>query len=210
MKRTVFIFIACLLIELILCSCSNDSTSPPSSELIDQRVVFVGASITEGWDFASYFPGYDFRKVIYFDWDKTQVWSQVAAQNPDMVVVKECGAYFYTDGGTPLGDYENCMTQMVANARSIGAVPVLATTLPIDVDYGGCTQAQLNDIITFNNWVRSYCQNNGITCMDYYTQIADGEGQLPTNYHDGDGLHPNTAGYDALSPIVIPTLEGAI
>ncbi len=64
----------------MLCSCTNDSTSPNSTNLADQRVVFVGASITEAWDFAAYFPGYDFRKVIHFDWDKTQVWSQVAAQ----------------------------------------------------------------------------------------------------------------------------------
>jgi hypothetical protein len=210
MKQQFFTFAACLLAGFILCSCANDSTSPQSTDLRDQRVVFVGASITEAWDFTAYFPGYDFRKVIYFDWDKTQVWAQVAAQSPDIVLVKECGAYFYTDGGTPLNEYENCMIQMVANSRSLGAVPVLATTLPIDVGYGGCTQAQLNDIITFNDWVRSYCQTNGITCMDYYTQIADSEGQLPTNYHDGDGLHPNNAGYEALSPIVIPTLEGAI
>ncbi len=87
---------------------------------------------------------------------------------------------------------------------------MLATTLPIDVEQGGCTQAQLNDIITFNSWVRNYCTSNAIQCMDYYTQIADGDGQLPSNYHDGDGLHPNSAGYDDLSPIVIPTLENAI
>jgi len=210
MRRVFLITALCCFSGILFWSCSHDSTSPNSTALRDQRVVFVGASITEAWDFNSYFPGYDFRKVIYFDWDKTQVWSQVAAQNPDIVVVKECGAYFYADGGTPLGEYENCMVQMVANARSIGAVPVLATTLPIDVGAGGCTQAQLNDIITFDNWVRNYCSSNNITCMDYYEQIADGEGQLPSGYHDGDGLHPNTAGYDALSPIVIPTLEDAI
>jgi hypothetical protein len=210
MKRMLLLVIPTLMLVLLLSSCANDSTSPNSTNLADQRVVFVGASITEAWDFAAYFPGYDFRKVICFDWDKTQVWSQVAALSPDIVVVKECGAYFYTDGGTPLSEYENCMTQMVASARNIGAVPVLATTLPIDVDQGGCTQAQLNDIITFNNWVRNYCTSNGLKCMDYYDQIADDDGQLPSNYHDGDGLHPNSAGYDVLSPIVIPTLEGAI
>jgi hypothetical protein len=210
MKRLAFTLALCLIMGIVLCSCANDSTSPNSTNLTDQRVVFVGASITDGWDFAAYFPGYDFQKVIYYDWDKTQVWSQVAALNPDIVVVKECAAYFYVDGGTPLGDYENCMIQMVANTRAMSAVPVLATTLPIDVGQGGCTQPQLNDIITFNAWVRNYCSNSGITCMDYYNQISDDDCQLPPSYHDGDGLHPNGAGYDALSPIVIPTLEGAI
>ena len=210
MKRLLLIIALCCIAGFMLCSCNNDSTSPNSTNLADQRVVFVGASITEAWDFAAYFSGYDFHKVICFDWDKTQVWSQVVALSPDIVVIKECGAYFYTDGGTPLGEFQNCMIQMVNNTRSIGAVPVLATTLPIDVGQGGCTQAQLNDIITFNNWVRNYCTTNALKCLDYYTQIADGDGELPSNYHDGDGLHPNAACYDALSPIVIPTLEDAI
>lgn len=210
MKKISLFMALCCLITMLVCSCANDSTSPSSTNLTDQRVVFVGASITEAWDFGAYFPGYDFQKVICFDWDKTQVWPQVVALSPDIVVIKECGAYFYTDGGTPLDEFQNCMMQMVANTRNIGAVPVLATTLPIDVGQGGCTQAQLNDIITFNNWVRNYCTSNSITCMDYYTQIEDGDGQLPSNYHDGDGLHPNGAGYDALSPLVIPTLENSI
>lgn len=100
-----------------------------SGALEDLTVVFVGASITENWDFDQYFDGYDFHKVIYYDWDKTQAWNEVQDYNPDIVVVKECGAYFYTEGGTPLGDYESCMQSMVNHIRNIGAIPVLCTTL---------------------------------------------------------------------------------
>jgi len=92
--------------------------------------------------------------------------------------------------------------------ESIGAVPVPATTLPIDVGFGGNTQAQLDDIIEFDAWVRDWCADNGWECMDYYTWIADADGQLPRDFHDGDGLHPNQDGYDVLGPHVIPTLEG--
>ena len=90
---------------------------------------------------------------------------------------------------------------------SIGATPVPATTLPIDVGIGSHTQAQNDDIIEFNAWVRTWAANNGWECMDYYDWIADGEGQLPPEYHVGDGLHPNFAGYQVIGPNVVPTLN---
>jgi hypothetical protein len=180
------------------------------SDLRGQTVVFVGASITENWDFGHYFPGYNFQKVIHYDWDKTQVWDQVQAPHPGIVLVKECAAYFYTEGGTPLGEFESGIRSMVDRIRGIGAIPVLCTTIPVDVGYGDCTQAQLDDLRAFNDWLRSYCAGQNIVLMDYYQRIADAQGQLPTAYHDGDGLHPNSAGYDVLSPLVIPTLESAL
>ena len=62
----------------------------------------------------------------------------------------------------------------------------------------------------FNNWLRDYCSGQGIVFMDYYLCLADAQGQLPTACHDGDGLHPNLAGYDVLSPLVIPILQSAL
>ena len=185
-----------------------DENDPPN--LRDLTVVFVGASITENWDFARYFAGYDFRKVIHYDWDKTQAWDQVQALHPGIVLVKECAAYFYSEGGTPLGEYESSIRGMVDRIRSLGAIPVLCTTIPVDVGHGGCTQAQLADLRAFNDWLRNYGAGQGIVLLDYYQRIADAQGQLPTAYHDGDGLHPNAAGYDVLSPLVIPALESAL
>jgi hypothetical protein len=208
MKSKWGIVLLCLLLLATWGQCKkSDGASGP---LADLTVVFVGASITDNWDFDHYFGGYDFKKVIYYDWDKTQVWDEVQDHHPHIVLVKECAAYFYGGGGTPLGEFESCMVNMVNRIRDFGAVPVLCTTIPVDVGYGDCTQAQLNDIRAFNDWVRNYCSSQGIVLMDYYAQIADAQGQLPTSYHDGDGLHPNSAGYDILSPMVIPTLESAL
>jgi hypothetical protein len=182
----------------------------PPEDLRDAAVVFVGASITENWDFGRYFSGYDFSKVIHYDWDKTAAWDQVQAAHPDVVVVKECAAYFYSEGGTPLDEFENSIRGMVERIRAYGAIPVLCTTVPVDVGYGGCTQAQLDDLRAFNDWLRSYCSSQSIVLLDYCQRIADAQGQLPAAYHDGDGLHPNSAGYDVLSPLVIPALESAL
>lgn len=206
-KRQIILLALVLLAALHQCKKADEDGS---NDLSDLTVVFVGASITENWDFDHYFSGYDFRKVIHYDWDKTQVWDDVQALHPDIVLVKECGAYFYTEGGTPLGEFESSVQSMVDHIRNIGAIPILCTTLPVDVGKGDCTQAQLNDLRSFNDWVRGYCSSQSIVLMDYYQRIADTQGQLPTACHDGDGLHPNSAGYDVLSPLVIPTLESAL
>jgi len=196
---------------LLAASCSEEENGgqPPPHNEKETSVVFVGASITEAWNFNQYFPGYNFHKVIHFDWVKSDAWAQVPPYSPKIVVVKECAAYFYTGGGTPLGEFYAEIRKMVGLIRGIGATPVLATTVPVDVGFGGCTQAQLDDIRKFNDWLRNYCSAQGVVCLDLYDAIADGQGQLPRDCHDGDGLHPNQKGYDTLSPIVLPALRNA-
>ncbi len=208
MKKGMKIALALLLL-LPGGQCKKADEGEPGT-LNDARAAFVGASITENWDFGRYFPGRDFRKVIHYDWDKTQAWGEVQALLPRIVVVKECGAYFYTGGGTPLDEFAESVRAMVGLIRGLGAVPVLCTTLPVDVGRGDCTQEQLDDIRSFNEWLRGYCAAEGIVLIDYYGRVADAQGQLPAAFHDGDGLHPNQAGYDALSPLVIPALESAL
>jgi hypothetical protein len=208
MKRKAIILSLSFLLLTVSSQCKKSGGA--SGPLADLTVVFVGASITDNWDFDHYFSGYDFQKVIHYDWDKTQVWDEVQSHHPDIVLVKECAAYFYANGGTPLADYESNMASMVSRIRGVGAVPVLCTTIPVDVGHGDCTQAQLNDLRAFNDWLRNYCSSQSIVLMDYAQQIDDSEGQLPSSCHDGDGLHPNSAGYDVLSQLVIPTLESAL
>ncbi len=198
-----------LLLALLVCvSCT--ATTADLTDLTDAVVVFLGASITEVFYYPGYdefFPDYDFHKVIEFGPDKSSVFPDIADLNPDIVTFKECGAYFDEGGDTDMPAMQGFMQDIADFCATIGAVPVPATTLPIDVGYGGHTQAQLEDIIEFDIWVRGWCSDNGWECMDYYTWIADADGQLPREYHDGDGLHPNHDGYAELGPHVIPTLE---
>jgi hypothetical protein len=211
MRRRLGFILACaaaLVFFGAACS-SNDENGGGDNGDGNSVVVFVGASITEAWDFDHYFPAQDFRKVIHFDWKKSDAWAQVPPHKPKLVVVKECAAYFYTGGGTPLNEFHAEIQTMVGLIRGIDATPVLATTVPVDVGFGGCTRQQLDDIRAFNDWLRGYCGQQGIVCLDLYAAIADGQGQLPRDCHDGDGLHPNGRGYDILSPVVLPALRQA-
>jgi hypothetical protein len=209
LKRLTPLAAAAALALAASCAEENGGGTPPPHNEKETAVVFVGASITEAWDFGHYFAGYNFRKVIHFDWVKSNAWDQVPPLEPKIVVVKECAAYFYTGGGTPLDEFYAEIRKMVGLSRGLGATPVLATTVPVDVGFGGCTRAQLDDVRTFNAWLRDYCSSEGIVCLDLYAAVADGSGQLPGDCHDGDGLHPNRKGYDKLSPAVLPALRAA-
>jgi hypothetical protein len=210
-RRLALMAAAAILILAASCTYEeeNGNKIPPTHNEKETCVVFVGASITEAWKFNTYFSGYNFHKVVHSDWVKSDAWSEVPPHNPKIVVVKECAAYFDLGGDTPLNEFQAEIRRMVGLIRGIGATPVLATTVPVDVGFGGCTQAQLNDIREFNNWVRNYCGSQGLECLDLAAAIEDGQGQLPRDCHDGDGLHPNKRGYDKLSPIVLPALRKA-
>lgn len=198
-----------ILVSILFFACSIGGETQ-SDDLHNLCVVFVGASITEGWNFVTYFPDYNFHQVIHYGPDKPAVWSEVEAYNPDIVTFKQCGAYYDEGGDTDLTYLYNIAQQMVSLIQGIGAIAVPATTMPIDPGFDSCTQAQLDDIVEYNDWLRNYCSTNGLTCMDYYTQLADEEGQLPYEYHEGDGLHINDVAYALLSPYVIDTLESCL
>jgi hypothetical protein len=205
--------VAAAAILALAASCSDEDNGGegpgPGHNEKETCVVFVGASITEAWNFNTYFAGYNFHKVIHYDWVKSDAWNDVPPYDPKIVVVKECAAYFDLGGDTPLGEFYAEIRKMVGLIRGINATPVLATTVPVDVGFGGSTQAQLDDIREFNSWIKNYCTGEGIVCLDLYGAVADSSGQLPRNCHDGDGLHPNKRGYDTLSPVVLPALRDA-
>jgi hypothetical protein len=183
-----------------------------SAVLTNQEVVFLGASITDAFQYpaGSFYPTYNFDKVIIYEADKSSGFSAVQSYNPKIVTFKECAAYFNTGGGTDLNYLKSCMQDIADMCVAHGYKIVPGTTYPVTVGLGGCTQAQLNDIRSFNTWVRSWCDQHNWACMDYYLWIADPvTGQLPAAYQGGDGLHPNQAGYNVIGPHVIPVLDSA-
>lgn len=191
---------------MVLAACDVDD--PEDVPLRDVPVVFVGASTVAGWDFNFYFPGYNFKKVVYYDWDKTRAWPVVAAYKPRLVVFKESQAYFHTEGGTPGEEFVEAMVAVAKTCLNYGATPVLATTLPVDVGWGGCTEAQLEDIIAYNELLVARAHEEGVAVMDLYNYVADWDGQLPLAYHTGDGMTLNADGYAALTDFVLTVLEG--
>lgn len=200
-----------LIVLFFICSCDGNGNGNGGSGIgTDTCVVFLGASITEGFNLPGRFPEYNFHIVCEYSQDKSSAYDECMSYNPDIIVIKECGAYFWHDAyGYDI--VQGFMIDAMEYFTGRGVTVVPATTLPIDVgtdEYN--TEIRRDNIINYNNWLRGYASDHGYTVMEYFNTIADGDGELPPAYHNGDGLHPNTAGYDVLEPIILPTLGNAL
>ena len=124
------------------CDTGTSSSNGGGSDLLDAVVVFLGASITEAFSYPEegrFFPDYAFHKVIEFGPDKSGVFQDVTDLEPDIVVFNECAVYFDVGGDTDMPAMRGFMEDIVDLCDDIGAIPVPATTLPIDAGVDGRT-----------------------------------------------------------------------
>ena len=54
--------------------------------------------------------------------------------------------------------------------------------------------------------IKAYAEENRIPYVDYYSALADENGALPAEYSD-DGVHPNTAAYKVMEPLLLKVLK---
>lgn len=100
----------------------------------------------------------------------------------------------------PLATYAANIKAIVAKVRAIGAVPVLGTIPPNN------TVGRHMAISTLNAWLRRYAGRQGIPVLNFYSLLVDpATGGIAAAYN-GDGTHPNVAGYLAMGNLVASTL----
>jgi lysophospholipase L1-like esterase len=194
--------------ERYLYADANAKLPPPAHN--EQRVVFLGDSITDGWDLGKAFPGKPYvnrgigaqvtaQMLLRFQQD-------VVALRPAAVVIlggtNDVSGFFQVE--TPETILAN-ITAMADIADSRGIRVVLCALLPVN-DYGEnrgymtkerppATLRAVNDALRKLATARSYA------FADYAAPLADTRGML-TNAYTGDGLHPNAAGYARMAPVV--------
>ncbi len=54
--------------------------------------------------------------------------------------------------------------------------------------------------------IKSYCQENNIVYVDYYSAMVDERKGLDKKYTD-DGVHPTIAGYKVMESLILKALE---
>lgn len=93
---------------------------------------------------------------------------------------------------------------IMAKIRAIGAVPVIGLIPPTN------TGAQHPDTIKFNTWLKYYAATNGIIVVDFYSLLVDPVNGNYLSAYNGDGLHPNHAGYMAMGQLVSDKLSSLL
>ena len=194
----------------------NAKLPPPGPR--ENRIVFIGDSITALWDFAEYFPGKPYINRGIAAQTTSQIllrFHQDALNLKPKIVIVLAGTNDIAGNTGPmtLDQIENNYASMTELARSSGVKIVFASVLPIHnytkASHQYFAKRQPDSIIALNHWLESYCDVNGIVFIDLYSALVDDKGMFKLSLSE-DGLHPDAAGYKVLSPLVEAAIQKAL
>jgi acyl-CoA thioesterase I len=190
----------------------NAKLAPPAAG--EQRVVFMGDSITEGWHLDQSFPGKPYinrgisgqttpQMVLRFRQDVIHLQPKV------VVILAGTNDIAGNTGPATPEQIEDNIASMADLANANGIKVVLCSILPA-YDYPwepGLTPAP--KIMNLNAWVRGYAAAKGYIYVDYHSAMKDERNGLPANLST-DGVHPLPAGYAVMAPLAEAAIEKAL
>jgi lysophospholipase L1-like esterase len=174
----------------------------------EKRVVFMGNSITEFW--AKIDSGF-FAENGYIDRGISgQVSSQMLLRfrqdvinlKPAVVVIL-AGTNDIAENAGPISleDIMGNIISMVQLAEKNNITVILSSVLPAyDFPWHRGLQPA-EKIVKLNSMIKSYCNENDIPYVDYYSQMVDTVKGLNGKYTK-DGVHPNYEGYKVMDALV--------
>jgi lysophospholipase L1-like esterase len=186
--------------------------APPAAG--ENRVVFLGDSITEGWHLDTSFPGKPYvnrgisgqttpQMVLRFHQDVVNLKPKV------VVILGGINDIAGNTGPMTLETSENNFMAMTEMAAANGIKVVLCSVLPAYDFPWSPGQYPAQKVIELNNWIKSFAASKGITYVDYYTPMKDDRGGLPSTL-SRDGVHPNAAGHAIMEPLVEAGIKKAL
>jgi lysophospholipase L1-like esterase len=184
----------------------------------ENRVVFLGDSITDYWKLEDYFPGEPYlnrgidgqttpQMLVRFRQD-------VIALHPKvLVVLAGTNDVAGVTGPTRNEDIEANYSSIAELARVHHIRVVFASLLPVNNYTEDAKESYAlrprERILALNTWLKNYCAKNGLVYLDYFSAVVDDKGMLKRELSD-EGLHPNAAGYKIMAPIAEKAIARAI
>ncbi len=175
-----------------------------------QRVVFLGASITEFWRLNEYFPPER-------DFINRGIAGQITAQllgrmKADVIDLKPAAVMLQASSNDlARGVAPEAMQDALAEANKI--VPIYSSMLPVSDYHKGINPAYEQTvrrppaaIVEMNAWLKKFCQERKYVYVDYYSKLVDSAGFFQAELSD-DGLHPNSRGYRLMAPLALEAID---
>jgi len=186
-------------------------TAPTPGE---DRVVFMGDSITAGWKLDQSFPGKPYinrgiggqttpQMVVRFRQDVIDLKPKA------VVILAGINDIAGNTGPMTLEQTEGNIASMAELASANGIRVVLCSVLPaFDFPWApGLTPAL--KVVAVNAWMKQYAAEKHYVYVDYYSAMVDGRGGLPATL-SADGVHPLPAGYAIMTPLAEAGIEKAL
>ncbi|WP_339815649.1 SGNH/GDSL hydrolase family protein [uncultured Imperialibacter sp.] len=192
----------------------NAALAPPAKG--ENRVVFMGNSITEGWSKVNpeFFEGKPYVNRGISGQTTPQMLVRFRA---DVINLKPAVVIILAGTNDIAGNTGPSTLEMIADniysmaelARANGIKVVLSSTLPA-YDYPwkpGMEPAP--KIVALNKMIKAYADKNKIVYVDYFSAMADDRDGLPKELA-GDGVHPTKAGYNVMEPLAEAAIAKAL
>jgi lysophospholipase L1-like esterase len=195
---------------------ANAALAPPA--VGENRVVFIGDSITDYWKLPDYFPGKPYinrgidgqttpEMLVRFRQDV------IALQPKVLVVLAGTNDIAGVTGRTINEDIEANYASMAELARAHRIRMVLASVLPVhnythDAEESFALRPR-DRILALNKWLKDYCAKNQFVYLDYFSAVVDERGMLKRALAD-DGLHPTDAGYKIMASLAEKAIQKAL
>ncbi len=183
----------------------------------EDRVVFMGDSITDGWgrQHGTFFPGKPYVNRGISGQTTPQMLLRfrpdvIALQPKAVVILAGTNDIAGNTGPMTLEAIEGNFTSMVELAQANGIRVVLASVMPVcDYIKPQTERRPPEKIIALNAWIKEYASKNGLVYLDYYSAMID-DSKMFKRELTYDGLHPNAAGYDVMAPLAEKAIAAAI
>jgi lysophospholipase L1-like esterase len=182
----------------------------------EDRVVFYGASMTEGWGMhgSSFFPGKPYvnrgisgqttaQMVVRFRQDVIDLHPKA------VLILAGTNDVAGNTGPTTPEMTEGNWTSMAELAKANGIRVIFASITP-STDFPwrrGLHPAE--KIRALNGWLKDYCVAHSLTYLDYYSALANPEGGMKDEL-TVDGVHATVKGYEVMAPLAQAAIDKAL
>jgi lysophospholipase L1-like esterase len=195
-------------------SVANSQIGPRARK--EKRVVFIGDSITEGWlgTDPAFFADKPYLNRGIGGQTTPQMLLRFRADVIDLkpkVVVILAGINDIAEntGVITIEAILGNIISMVQLAHANDIRVVVSSVLPANTFPWRPEIQPADKVIALNNLLRSYCKENKVVYLDYYTKMVDTEKGLDQRY-TYDGVHTTLDGYLLMGPLVESSIQQAI
>lgn len=185
------------------------------AEVVPNRVVFIGDSITEGWARQPFIA----TNVRFLG---RGISGQTASQmlvrfRSDVIALKPAVVHIMAgtndvaqnNGPETSEEITGYIASMVEIAQA-NHIKVILASIPPAADFAW--RRGLNpvpQIRALNTWLKAYARQRKVVFVDYWPVLATPEGAMKSSLSP-DGVHPNAAGYEAMTPLAEAAVRTAL
>ena len=239
MVKLIFCFILCFFVapafaQSLVTDCKNDWPNlaryhDENSKVVapakgEQRVVFMGDSITDSWDnpvYGGFFPG---KPYINRGISGQTTPQMLIRFRPDVIDLKPKAVVILAGTNDIAGNtgpmtieaIEDNLRSMAELATANGIRVVLASVMPVS-DYEIRDEKPLIQtvrrppakILALNMWLEMYAKARRHVYLDYFSAMVDDKGFLKDELSN-DGLHPNAQGYAVMAPLAEAAIAASL